>query len=438
MPFLSRLSRTPHWLQEQCSSLRHRITGAFLLLTLVTGTVFCLSAYLTYDLALTYVIRWHLEPIMRLLITAEESGVLHKSGERINVSSSALARALRVRWYADDRIPEDLRPDRSRVRELVRIKRDRYALTYRSSDGKEYAVVGRIKDLDDLEEIMVDLALGCVLVSLLATALLAFWLSRRMIGPLLALARSVREGKPLEDTPLCSRKDEVGQLARAFDERERELRNFLNREQLFTGDVSHELRTPLTVMQGGVEILESRLAGAPDTASLLPVVDRMQRTIADMTATVGTMLLLARKPEQLERRLFDMSALARREGEEIKNGLTGRPIEFVCAVPDRLDVLANPEMAAMILHNLLDNARRYTERGSITLRLNATGICVEDTAPPIDPEVRVRMFQRGTRGTSSTPGSGLGLSLVQRGCEHLGWQVRHELWEKGNRFRIIF
>lgn len=92
MPFLSRLSRTPHWLQEQCSSLRHRITGAFLLLTLVTGTVFCLSAYLTYDLALTYVIRWHLEPIMRLLITAEESGVLHKSGERINVSSSALAR----------------------------------------------------------------------------------------------------------------------------------------------------------------------------------------------------------------------------------------------------------------------------------------------------------------------------------------------------------
>lgn len=71
----------------------------------------------------------------------------------------------------------------------MRIKRDRYALTYRSSDGKEYAVVGRIKDLDDLEEIMVDLALGCVLVSLLATALLAFWLSRRMIGPLLALAR---------------------------------------------------------------------------------------------------------------------------------------------------------------------------------------------------------------------------------------------------------
>ena len=49
--------------------------------------------------------------------------------------------------------------------------------------------------------------------------------------------------------------------ARAFAGREQALREFLNREQLFTGDVSHELRTPLTILQGGVEILESRLGG---------------------------------------------------------------------------------------------------------------------------------------------------------------------------------
>lgn len=425
-------------LREQCSSLKHRITGAFLLLTLVTGTVFCLSAYFTYDVALQYVIRWHLDPIMRLLITAEESGELSKSGERITVSSTALAKTLRVRWYTGDAIPEDLRPDRTRVRELVRIKSDRYALTYCTSEDKEYAVVGKIKDLDDLEEIMIDLAVGCIVASLLASALLAFWLSRRITSPLHSLAQTVREGKSLEEMPLCNRRDEVGQLARAFNERERELRHFLNREQLFTGDVSHELRTPLTIMQGCVEILESRLTRNQETQELLPVVDRMQRTMEGMTTTVGTMLLLARKPEQLERRLFDMSAVARREGEEIRTNLAGRPIDFILDIPERLDIYGNPELASITLHNLLDNARRYTERGSITLRLTPKGICVEDTAPPIDPDVRSRMFQRGIRGTSSIPGSGLGLSLVQRGCEHLGWQVRHELHEKGNRFRIIF
>ncbi len=432
------LSLAPACLRDHASSLKHRITGAFLLLTLMTGTVFCLSAYFTYDLALQYVIRWHLDPIMRLLITAEESGELHKSGERINVSSAALARTLRVRWYTGDAIPDDLLPDRARVRELVRIKSDRYALTYRTSDGKAYAVVGKIKDLDDLEEIMADLAFGCIVASLLASALLAFWLSRRITSPLRSLARTVKNGMPIEETPLCNRKDEVGQLARAFDERERELRHFLNREQLFTGDVSHELRTPLTIMQGGVEILESRLANDPGARQLLPVLERMQRTMEGMTATVETMLLLARKPEQLERRIFDMSAVARREGEEMRTALAGRPVDFIAEIPNRLDIHGNPELASMTLHNLLDNARRYTEAGSITLRLTQTGICVEDTAPPIDPDVRSRMFQRGIRGTNSTPGSGLGLSLVQRGCEHLGWQVRHELHEKGNRFRIIF
>ena len=80
------------------------------------------------------------------------------------------------------------------------------------------------------------------------------------------------------------------------------MREFLNREQLFTGDVSHELRTPLTVLQGRVEILEGRLSGDD---KLLPIVGRMQRTVASMTAMVGTMLLLARKPEQLEFRPFD-------------------------------------------------------------------------------------------------------------------------------------
>ena len=85
---------------------------------------------------------------------------------------------------------------------------------------------------------------------------------------------------------MCSQDDEVGELARAFAGGQA-LREFLNREQLFTGDVSHELRTPLTVLQGGVEILESRLSGDD---KLLPIVVRMQRTVASM-AMVGTMLL---------------------------------------------------------------------------------------------------------------------------------------------------
>lgn len=90
-----------------------------------------------------------MEPIMRLLIAAEEGRTLRK-GERLSVDSELLAKELKVKWYVGEAIPDDLRPERSKVRELVRIKRDRYAMTYRDKEGQEYAIVGKIKDLDDL------------------------------------------------------------------------------------------------------------------------------------------------------------------------------------------------------------------------------------------------------------------------------------------------
>ena len=157
-----------------------------------------------------------------------------------------------------------------------------------------------------------------------------------------------------------------------------------------------------------------------------------------MTAMVGTMLLLARKPEQLEFRPFDLCVLARQEEVEIRERLRGRPVTFSSLLPDRLTVLGSPELAAMVLHNLLDNACRYTEQGRILLEFRAEEMLLTDTAPVIDPDVRARMFERGVRGTSKSPGSGLGLSLVLRGCERLGWKVAHEHWEGGNRFRVRF
>ena len=54
-----------------------------------------LSAYLSYDYAITHVIRWHMEPIMRLLIAAEEGHTLRK-GERLSVDSELLAKELKV------------------------------------------------------------------------------------------------------------------------------------------------------------------------------------------------------------------------------------------------------------------------------------------------------------------------------------------------------
>ena len=85
----------------------------------------------------------------------------------------------------------------------------------------------------------------------------------------------------------------------------------MQRESFFTGDVSHELRTPLTVMQGGLEVLELQLERLPGSERCAPTVERLQRTVRDMSATVGILLLLARRPENIELEPVDLALLVR-------------------------------------------------------------------------------------------------------------------------------
>ncbi len=406
-------------------SMRTRIALSLAGLSLTSFLILALCGYLAYNFALSHIVRWHMEPILHTLVTASRSG---QSAEDIH----RLAGELHVFWYTSADIPADMRPAPGSTA-LHRIGDERYAFVGADAQNA-WAVVVRVEDLDDLEEAMFTAAMACGAVTLLGSLLLSWWLSRRLVTPVEELTAHVRTNSPLENSSLCTRKDEVGRLARAFVSREQSLRDFLVREQLFTGDVSHELRTPLTVLQGCTEILEISCQNTPSQ----PVVERMQKTISTMTGTVSTMLLLARKPEQLEQHVFDMSALARNEGEFVRHMLSNRPIVYEEHLADALKICANPDLAALVLHNILDNACRYTSEGSISLTLDAAGFTVRDTAPAIDEEVRRRMFERGMRGPGKVPGSGLGLSLVQRGCERLGWSVSHQHWEQGNVFTVTF
>ena len=130
----------------------------------------------------------------------------------------------------------------------------------------------------------------------------------------------------------------------------------------FTGDVSHELRTPLTVMQGGLEVLELQLERLPGSERCAPTVERLQRTVRDMSATVGILLLLARRPENIELEPVDLALLVRdtAQGQDC----------FSLELPESREVQAQPALAGIVVKNLLDNARLYSENGRVAVRLD--------------------------------------------------------------------
>jgi signal transduction histidine kinase len=234
------------------------------------------------------------------------------------------------------------------------------------------------------------------------------------------LARAVQQDVWTEALPGQARSDEVGILARALAAHDQEMKRFLTREQLFTGDVSHELRTPLTVMLGAAEVLTARLEGQ---AELLPVAERIRRTAQETANRVAALLLLSRAPDELERPLVALGPLLEQELERCRPLVEGKPVRLELRIEHPALAHGRPELMAIAFGNLIRNACQSTEAGHVRVTLQRQQVLVEDSGCGVAEEVRHQLFHRLVRAGDRVPGTGLGLAIVQRVCEHLGWTV---------------
>ena len=160
--------------------------------------------------------------------------------------------------------------------------------------------------------------------------------------------------------------------------------------------------------------------------------ERLQRTVRDMSATVGILLLLARRPENIELEPVDLALLVRdtAQGQDC----------FSLELPESREVQAQPALAGIVVKNLLDNARLYSENGRVAVRLDEHVLQVRNAGRiPEDLDIFARGVRARARGDATPGGSGLGLSLVRRACEQLGWSVsyRHS-GENETLFEVCF
>ncbi|SDR74399.1 sensor histidine kinase [Pseudomonas oryzae] len=295
-------------------------------------------------------------------------------------------------------------------------------------DGRRYVLLQDQSDFERRELLMYVVVVVGFLVSLLLAALLGWLLARRVMSPVIRLARQVRHRDQLLALapPLAPDyvPDEVGQLAAAFDATLSQLRQALNREQLFTSDVSHELRTPLMVLASSCELL-LEYPGLNEPARRQ--VQRMARATGEMRELVQTFLQLARAqsgqdsgtPQATLRQIADELVAQWREPIEAK----GLRLDYVAA--DDAPTLYNAPLLRAVLGNLLRNAWHYTESGYIRLSLRTDGASVEDSGAGIPEALRESVFEPFVRGERERgDGLGLGLSLVQRICAQEGWRIR--------------
>ncbi|MEI7769406.1 MAG: ATP-binding protein [Chloroflexales bacterium] len=205
----------------------------------------------------------------------------------------------------------------------------------------------------------------------------------------------------------------------------------------FIGTISHELRTPLTVIRGNSDLLMRGLAGPLDDDQKV-FVDSIRQHASNMTSLISNVIVIAGldsgslatdlEPIELNRPVdeaaWPLQSLIKAKGLTLK-------IELPRDLPQ---VFVDFDQVRMIMHQLLDNARRYTSQGGIVVRATALPehmlVEVEDTGRGISPDMHEQVFQRFIRGdgasegiNSSERGIGLGLAICKQLVERQGGTI---------------
>ena len=223
---------------------------------------------------------------------------------------------------------------------------------------------------------------------------------------------------------------ELNQLGVSFNSMASSLGDVEQRRRELIGDLTHELRTPLTVVRGYLEELaDGTIDGTPELyLRLVRETRRLERLIHDLqelSKAEAGYLSIDSQPLQLYPLL---ASLVDRFADQLLE--EGPSLKLDCP-PDLPPVVADRDRTEQILVNLLGNAIRYTETGSITVKANKHNrqvwISVIDTGVGIAEEDLPYIFERFWRAdpsrSSHSGGTGIGLAIARRLVELQGGHI---------------
>ncbi|MDZ8049926.1 MAG: sensor histidine kinase [Aulosira sp. ZfuVER01] len=277
--------------------------------------------------------------------------------------------------------------------------------------------------------------LWSVIVGTTAAGGLSYWVSRRIMQGLTEMEQITRQFAagnfearlPMSDIP------EINQLGASFNRMADSIEGVEARRRELIGDMTHELRTPLTVVRGYLEQLtDGEIEPSPDIyRRLAKETKRLERLVNDLQelskAEAG---YLAINIKRVNLRPLLESLVEKFTDQLLEDGPVLR-LECPSSLPF---VLADLDRTEQVLVNLLGNAVRYTNKGSITIRVWADSfqlwIAVIDTGIGIAPENLPHVFERFWRADSSrarySGGTGIGLTISKRLVELQAGQLQVE------------
>ncbi|GGJ77606.1 signal transduction histidine kinase [Anoxybacillus voinovskiensis] len=267
------------------------------------------------------------------------------------------------------------------------------------------------------------------LASLFVIALVMFGkkMANRLAGPLKEMeqvAYRMSHGEYEAQIPIQA-DDEIGRLAKAFNIMAKAIYEEDMRKREFLANVSHELRTPLSYVKGYSEAILQGMVKTKEEGK--KYVKLIHREAGRMERLVRDLLDLARLEEKsvpLQKTLLVFAQVVEGTIEKYEPFLQEKAITITVDVNPDIIIEGDADRIEQVIHNLLDNAIRYTPTGGeICVRLTPAGnercqLVIRDSGKGIPkdklPFLGQRFFRVDAARTRTEGGTGLGLAIVKQ------------------------
>lgn len=396
-------------------SLRRRIVVALVVYIAILSTAITLYGVVVNERA---------ESLMwQSLLTTELEHVLERRrSDPSFVWSSSGSLAL---FSSKDRFPDAVKPLGPGVHDDIVVDgRERVVLVRDLADERLVLAL----DIDSLERREMTLG-GTLFVATLGLigvlSLFAVWGVNRLIGPFRILAARIGALSPqhAEDrVPLpAGASSEVQIIVDAMNDFLRRNEEFVERERAFIDTASHELRTPVSVISGAAQ---NALSNPTLTGTTRDQLERIRATANDIESLIVVLLVLAKDPARLaslgER--VALPEMLRTIVDDHRQLCAGKALTIRLGDLEPCEIVAPPHIVRSAIGNLLRNAIENSDRGEIVVSLKARGLVeIVDPGHGMSPEEITAIYARIAKGRER--GGGIGLPLIGRLCQHLGWSL---------------
>ena len=330
------------------------------------------------------------------------------------------------------------------------------------------------KDIFKGYNLLVSIVLSLIFIGLLLMLAFSYFVVNRFVSPIKALANQAQmmaEGQFDGHLKHTKRIDETGQLQNSFVSMQESIANYISdlehvkteteqrnqeliiakskaeeadhKKAAFIQDLSHQIRTPLNIIGGFTQVLRDEHEAMDETEVSAITHDIMQNSHTITNIIDNWMRTLALEGIDKVERNDDISCneVCKTAAETItlRNPDTVT-LKVEHHVPDSLHIVTDKGCLLKVLSELLHNANKYTQEGSITISCiqpDSQSVCfmVSDTGPGIAQELHEHVFSQFTKLDDFSEGLGMGLTLCRKLAGLLGGHITLDAaYTKGARF----